>query len=98
MHVLPRVAQACGTKRSWRPTRRLELLLDLLQRLARQLLDHVPAERLAQGLELGLLVGVEQRLQLLVERDADRAELLHLLGGAERGLLLQRRELLQLVL
>ena len=57
-------------------------------RLPGHLLDHPPPEVFAQGLELLLLLGVEQRLELLVEGHADLPQPLDFLQGAERGVFL----------
>src|SRR5215475_9156707 len=66
-------------------------------RLARHLVEHPAPHPFAHGLELRLLFRVEQRLDLLVEGDTDLPQLLDLLRSTERRVLLQRLQLLQLV-
>src|SRR5262245_60850204 len=57
-------------------------------RLARHLVEHPTPEPFAHGLELRLLLRVEQWRDLAVERDADPPQLLDLLQSTERGVLL----------
>ena len=80
----------------------LHLLLDLgfrlLNRLAPHLLDHFPPLFLAHFLELLLLRRIEERRDLSIDGAADLLQLLYLLQRLERGVLLQRSELLYLVL
>ena len=70
--------------------------LRLLQALAGRLLEDPSPHLYTQFLEPLLLVRVEQRRDLLVERDAELAQGLHLLQPAELGVRLQRTELLEL--
>ena len=77
---------------------RLDLGLRLLNRLAAHLLDHFAPLLLAHGLELLLLRGIEERRDLGIDGAADLLQLLDLLQRLERGVLLQRPQLLNLVL
>src|SRR5271157_574987 len=76
----------------------LYLAFCLLNRLAPHLLDQFPSMLFADGLELLLLRRIEERRDLGIDCAADLLQLLDLLQGLERGVLLQRPQLLCLVL
>src|SRR5574337_1434581 len=76
---------------------RFRLTFQLVERLARHLLDEPLAHLFPHRLELLLLLGIEERLDLLVEGDPNLPQSLGLLQSAERGVLLQGPQLLQLV-
>src|SRR5262245_1360252 len=79
-------SEACALPPQPHPLRlvlqRLEIPLycrfHLASRLARHFVEHSAPHPFAQGLELRLLFRVEQRLDLLVEGDADLPQLLDL--------------------
>src|SRR5208283_5184819 len=76
----------------------LDLGLGLLNRAATHLLDHFPPLLLTHFLELLLLRGIENRHDLGIDGAADLFQLLYLLKRFQRGVLLQRPQLLYLVL
>ncbi len=59
--------------------------------------EYTSAQRIAQCLKLRLLVGIEQRLDLPVKGHADTAQLLEFLRASERGVRLERLQLIDLV-
>ena len=70
-----------------------DVALDFLPQLGPGLLDESPAQPLAHGLVLLLLLRVEQRHDLVIDAAGDLPQLLDFVHRAQRGIVLQRLQI-----